>query len=1341
MIETPAANRMTYRTHSGIPEGPYVTEERPSTHINPSSGMTAAANLVADLRQLVASCPGEVKAAKQARQTADAETNRTYETAIAAATERFLAKSRATEQTASSKRKTLIRDHDALVQRAQRAREKAVRQFAQETQELADRAAKELEEGEWLSDTLVEAGDRKADLEIGSLRTMLSARQKQLDEARERTGQVLLAAGFQPLPKSATPDEPPTDPDAAYKEASSRIERTRVLADSPTGSRMLVVIATAAITLGVAAWMALQKRPGIDIATWAGASAVASFALLFLVQRFGFRSRVPRAALKAAAAIEVFDRSAAARLSDVEKSTDESKRKLREKRDREIVKLRAAFDAITATVERRNAIDGPTLQEVHDRIVATTEHVRKSTLEAHDAETAEKLGVLREDRERAGTEATQTRNTALANSSQAFDAVMRSIHDRWNTFRASWSQTSANLAENASKAAPPWNSLLSNGLRSAEEVPTFVPIGSLQVDPIAMARTEGAGEEAAYAEFVPGTAALPVALELAGRASLFVRHSAARRADAMRLLNQVMLRLITAVPPAKARFTIIDPIGLGQGFSSFMHLADADPLLVTDKIWTEPRHIEQKLGDLTEHMENVIQKYLRNQYSSIAEYNEAAGEVAEPLRFLVIADWPANLTDLASSRLASIVSAGAKCGVFTLIATDLAAKATSQLSLADLQRSSLSIILADAPSLDLEPFKNLQLTLDEPPAEELVTELLAAVGTAAKELGRVQVPFDTVAPTADREWTGDSSLELSIPIGRAGARKLQRLTLGRGTAQHALIAGRTGSGKSTLFHVIITNLAMWYSPREVELYLIDFKKGVEFKAYASRSLPHARVIAVESEREFGLSVLRRLDAELTRRGVLFRDAGAQDVAAYRSAAAKSGGRLPAEMPRIVLAVDEFQEFFVDDDRIAQDSALLLDRLVRQGRAFGIHLILGSQTLGGAFSIARSTIGQMGVRIALQSSEQDSYLIMSEDNTAPRLLTRPGEAIYNDTSGLVEGNSPFQVVWLPDQRRDTALEHVSELSQQHAIHPPAPIVFEGNLPADVRNNPALAALLTGTRISPVPVAWLGDAISIKDPTQVTFHRRGGANALFVGTDEPGMSAMFATALVTLVAQTDSSDLARFTLVNGMAAEGESGVVVDSAAHAANSTGEVRVSRHGPREAVAAVASVAAEVERRMAMSPEAVEASPARFLVLYGVQRIRDLRRSEEFSFSASDTVSAADQLAMILREGPNVGVHVLLWCDTVNAIERVINRQSMREFGWRIVTQMSGNDSTHIIDTPGASSLGRNRALLFSDETAGLEKFRPYSPPSTGWLRHASMGTKSDRADQGDGVSHESAPT
>src|SRR5206468_4941384 len=92
--------------------------------------------------------------------------------------------------------------------------------------------------------------------------------------------------------------------------------------------------------------------------------------------------------------------------------------------------------------------------------------------------------------------------------------------------------------------------------------------------------------------------------------------------------------------------------------------------------------------------------------------------------------------------------------------------------------------------------------------------------------------------------------------------------------------------------------------------------------------------------------------------------------------------------------------------------------------FGIHVLLGSQTIGGTSGLSRSTIGQMAIRVALQTSEADSQLILGDSNSAARLLTRPGEAIYNDAGGLVEGNSPFQVAWLPDEQRDQFLKSVA-----------------------------------------------------------------------------------------------------------------------------------------------------------------------------------------------------------------------------------------------------------------------------------------------------------------------------
>ena len=521
--------------------------------------------------------------------------------------------------------------------------------------------------------------------------------------------------------------------------------------------------------------------------------------------------------------------------------------------------------------------------------------------------------------------------------------------------------------------------------------------------------------------------------------------------EAVAAINNIIFRLLSTTPPGKLSFTIFDPVGLGQNFAALMHLADYEESYINSRIWTQTAQFEEKLAELNEHMEKVIQMYLRNEYATIAEYNAEAGTIAEKYHFLVIASFPVNFSDTAARRLRNIAASGARCGVYTLIHWDQRQAPPQEFVPDELRKNSVCLTPTEN-GFKLSAWRppGTRLLLDPPPPPEIATHFLHQMGESGKDSNRVEVPFEQVAPADAEIWQEDTTEELRVPIGRSGATKLQYLAIGKATRQHGLIAGKTGSGKSTLFHVIITNLALWCSPEQVEFYLVDFKKGVEFKCYANRRLPHAKVVAIESDRAFGLSVLERVDEELRRRGDLFRKVGAQDLAGYK----RAGGTEP--MPRSLLMIDEFQEFFVEEDRVSQGAAVLLDRIVRQGRAFGIHVLLGSQTLGGAYTLARATIGQMVIRIALQCNEADAYLIMDQDNPAPRLLSRPGEGIYNDTAGSIEGNSPFQAVWLPDQERDGYLAKIRERADKNRY--PGPIVFEGNAPADVGENLPLRAVL-------------------------------------------------------------------------------------------------------------------------------------------------------------------------------------------------------------------------------------------------------------------------------------------
>ena len=808
---------------------------------------------------------------------------------------------------------------------------------------------------------------------------------------------------------------------------------------------------------------------------------------------------------------------------------------------------------------------------------------------------------------------------------------------------------------------------------------------------------------------------LPAVISYPECPSMFLQAEGEGRDLAVRTIQNVMLRSLTSLPPGKVRFTIIDPVGLGQNFSAFMHLADYDERLVSNRIWTESAHINQRLTDLTAHMENVIQKYLRNEFASIQEYNEQAGEVAEAFQILVVANFPANFNEESARRLVSIASTGARCGVYTLISTDSKMKLPRNFDLADLETQSANLVWENGRFCwKDEHLKKLPLTLDEPPSDEHFTAAVRSVGQKAKDSSRVEVPFNTVIPSHDQWWTRDSRGEVEVPLGRAGATKLQYMRLGKGTSQHVLISGKTGSGKSTLLHAIVTTLSVYYSPDEVQFYLIDFKKGVEFKAYATCKLPHARVIAIESEREFGMSVLERLDAELRQRGDLFRSAGVQDIKAYRDA------NPDAVMPRILLIIDEFQELFVSDDKIAQDASLLLDRLVRQGRAFGIHVLLGSQTLAGAYSLARSTLGQMAVRVALQCSETDAHLILSEDNTAARLLNRPGEAIYNDANGLFEGNHPFQVVWLSDHERESYLQEIGQFAHEAQAKIEPPIVFEGNVAADPKENRLLQTVLQSPRPTETklaPQVWLGSAVAIKDPTSIVFRQQSGANMLMVGQQEEMAIGVIANCLISIAAQqravsNDANMLRRFYVLDGTRPESPE---VDFWNRFSRQL-PLDLNMIAPREISKTIDTLALEVDRRLQNSDASFDPT---FLVVYNLSRFRDLRKADDYSFGSYDDdapPSPEKRFTNILREGPAIGIHTLVWCDSFNNTNRWLDRQTLNDFELRVLFQMSATDSSNLMDSPAASRLGVHRAILYSEEQGQAEKFRPYGMPSKEWL-------------------------
>lgn len=1272
---------------------------------------------------------GEIPAAHVARQTAIEKQSKQAQQELASSYRRQRT-SLETEfrQTLERTRQQLDEDRDAARRQHEIAHHDAMQRF-----EDADQTARRShQDARWEAMTIFEAKKDSPSREVEQVQSQVDARCQQLEAFQQSVTETLRKRWqWRPYPdpdpaEIAASEDPLQSLDMLVQQAQEQYQ----LLLSQTASRLfegaspfwlcvLVWLVCAALSLlgfGVHNWY--------WIATSTGATAVLAVGVGFWLFQIG-RGQTEEVYLELRSLVLAAERLRPQVVDAAMKAAKERYLAIVRQRDEDLQRADSAYTARAEEITMRRDADLSRVEKAYQEAIASVAERSERELAEVNQKYTDLLHRVDENFQKETERLMTVGQRAQWDAEQLCQRRWQEMAQHWWSGLGKFQRELDDINSQCDRLFPDWIGADWDHWSAISEILPQTRLGYYRIE---LGRIEGGIPQDKRLRPRQTEYILPAFLPFPEKSLLLLKASGAGRAAAVAMLQAIMLRMLTSLPPGKVRFTILDPVGLGENFSAFMHLADYNEQLVASRIWTDAGHIPHRLADLTDHMENVLQVYLRNEFQSIQEYNAFAGEMAEAYRVLVIANFPANFTEEAVRRLISIVSSGARCGVFTLMSLDTGIEPPQNFSLAELEHHALSFTWKDGRFVGKHPeYGELPLTAEQPPPSEKFTEIVRAVGRKVPEAGRIEVPFSHVAPDDGQFWTCDSRGGIDVPLGRAGAMKLQNLRLGKGTSQHVLISGKTGSGKSTLLHVLVTNIAMRYGPDQVEFYLIDFKKGVEFKAYATHGLPHARVIAIESEREFGLSVLERLDAELRLRGDLFRKIGVQDLHGYREAQPQ------ARLPRILLVIDEFQELFVEEDRIAQNAALLLDRLVRQGRAFGIHVLLGSQTLGGAYSLARSTLGQMAVRIALQCSEADAHLILSEENSGARLLSRPGEAIYNDANGLYEGNHPFQIAWLDDHQREELLAEIrSQANRRGAVTEP-PTVFEGNVAADIGENTLLAEALatpSSNQARRVLRAWLGSAVAIKEATAAAFARQSGANLLVVGQQEEAALGMLASATVSLAAQmapasrsSDAPPLAQFLVLDGTRPDApEAGYWNQLAGSLPHSTDVV-----GPAKTAEALGQISAELERR---EQAGLDTEPPLFLVVYNLSRFRDLRRADDdFGFSSFEEQKPANpgkQFSRILRDGPALGIHTLLWCDTLNNVSRWLDRQALRDVEMRVALQMNATDSSSLIDSPAAGKLGMHRAILYHEGQGWQEKFRPYGPPAAPWL--AQVRQQLDRA-------------
>lgn len=350
-------------------------------------------------------------------------------------------------------------------------------------------------------------------------------------------------------------------------------------------------------------------------------------------------------------------------------------------------------------------------------------------------------------------------------------------------------------------------------------------------------------------------------------------------------------------------------------------------------------------------------------------------------------------------------------------------------------------------------------------------------------------PVVTFSELHEKEqmWSRNSVDGLTFSVGLSGVNSME-ITIGDEVNQrhNAVITGAVGQGKSNLISVVIHSLCWRYAPWELQLYLLDFKEGVTFKAFSDIDqeayLPHARALGLESDASFGVAVLEYLYQEYLRRMKLLKARGVKSLRELRK------NHPEVRMPRIVTIIDEFQMMFGDDAQTGQRAAELLEKSVRLFRAAGIHFILSSQTLSGNVFLSQrrdSIFGQIPIRIALKNSVSESLQTLGINNPAAAFL-KPREAVVNLDYGEASQNRTTLVAFADE----AVLRPWREEWWQRVDHEqyPAPYVFESD------RRIAVSGALTYLRdlwLEGGPAALVGEKISVD-----------GEHVLLPLPDEPG-----------------------------------------------------------------------------------------------------------------------------------------------------------------------------------------------------------------------------------------------
>lgn len=491
-------------------------------------------------------------------------------------------------------------------------------------------------------------------------------------------------------------------------------------------------------------------------------------------------------------------------------------------------------------------------------------------------------------------------------------------------------------------------------------------------------------------------------------------------------LREMLMRLLSSTPLVQLEVILVDALSLGGIFNLARRLLDKDNDFIYQKrILTESKEIEEALKHLYEYLKVNLQEKLAG-YKDFAHYNENATDRL-PLKALFLSGVDA-LSQNALYYLEKIMRFGSKNGVLSFV--NLESEKNNK-SAEDLKR--YAEFFKDTTSFERLKYLNVEVINDQGIKSQHMKDFADKIKAYYEKKKVVKRELKDLQ--RDKEfWTKSSQYEVSVPVGWDINHKEVCFEIGN-AQNHTLICDHSGSGKSNFLHVLIQNLAFYYAPDEVQLFLLDYKEGVEFNAYTDPILEHARLVSVASSVGFGMSFLRWLCKEMQERANLFKQFKVKDLSDYRK---------HEKMPRLIVVVDEFQVLF-GDNKSTKAVEGHLNTLLKKGRSYGVHLVLATQTMRGT-DINPSFKAQIANRIALPMDADDSAKILDDDAACE--LVRP-EGIFNNNGGHQKYHTKMSIPKAPDDFKSFLTKIHAEFNQRNL----APIdrkIYNGETPLKMPN---------------------------------------------------------------------------------------------------------------------------------------------------------------------------------------------------------------------------------------------------------------------------------------------------